>query len=229
MTRSGIDLTALDPDVRPQDDLYNHVNGRWIATHQIPADRAMDGAFRALHDQAEEQVRDIITDAGAAAASGGAADSVEAKVGAVYASFMDTDAIEAAGTAPLRTDLALVELATTQAELTGVLGALQRTGAGGVVGFYVDNDAKDPTRYVVHLAQGGLGLPDEAYYRDEQYAPVLAAYRPHVARMLALAGVPGADGLADRVLALETKLAAGHWDVVKDRDADLTYNALTLT
>ncbi|KQT01084.1 M13 family metallopeptidase [Cellulomonas sp. Leaf395] len=233
MTRSGIDLTALDPDVRPQDDLYAHVNGRWVASHVIPADRAMDGSFRALHDQAEEQVRDIITDAGAAAASGGAADSVEAKVGAVYASFMDTDAVEAAGIAPLRADLALVEAASTQAELTGVLGALQRTGAGGAVGFYVDNDAKEPTRYAVHLAQGGLGLPDEAYYRDVQYAPVLAAYRPHVARVLRLGGAAAdearADELAGRVLALETELAAGHWDVVKDRDADLTYNALTLT
>lgn len=233
MTRSGIDLTALDPDVRPQDDLYAHVNGRWLASHVIPADRAMDGAFRALHDRAEEQVRDIITDAGESAAAGTSTDPVEAKVGAVYASFMDTDAVEAAGVAPLRTDLALVEAATTQAELTGALGALQRTGAGGAVGFYVDNDAKEPTRYVVHLVQGGLGLPDEAYYRDEQYAQVLAAYRPHVARMLRLGGVAAdeaqADELAGRVVALETGLAAGHWDVVKDRDADLTYNALTLT
>ncbi|MEZ0449146.1 M13 family metallopeptidase [Cellulomonas sp. ICMP 17802] len=233
MTRSGIDLTALDPAVRPQDDLYSHVNGRWVASHEIPADRAMDGSFRALHDQAEEQVRDIIADAGAAAAAGGAADGVEAKVGAVYASFMDTAAVAAAGTAPLRTDLALLASATTQAELTGALGALQRTGAGGAVGFYVDNDAKEPTRYAVHLAQGGLGLPDEAYYRDEQYAAVLAAYRPHVARMLTLGGVAAdaeaAEELAGRVVALETKLAAGHWDVVKDRDADLTYNALSLT
>ncbi|WP_456825619.1 M13 family metallopeptidase [Cellulomonas sp. P5_E12] len=236
MTRSGIDLTALDPSVRPQDDLYAYVNGRWLASHQIPADRAMDGSFRALHDQAEEQVRDIIADAGthvSTAAADDPTDPVEAKVGAVYASFMDTDAIAAAGTAPLRTDLALLESATTQAELTGALGALQRTGAGGVVGFYVDNDAKEPTRYVVHLVQGGLGLPDEAYYRDEQYAEVLAAYRPHVARMLRLGGAAAdeeaADDLARRVVALETKLAAGHWDVVKDRDADLTYNALSLT
>ena len=209
------------------------MNGRWIASHAIPADRAMDGAFRALHDQAEEQVRDIIVDAGASAAAGTSTDPVEAKVGAVYASFMDTAAVEAAGVTPLRTDLALVEGATTQAELTGVLGALQRTGAGGAVGFYVDNDAKEPTRYAVHLVQGGLGLPDEAYYRDAQYAPVLAAYRPHVARMLRLGGAAAdeaqADELAGRVLALETELAAGHWDVVKDRDADLTYNALTIT
>ena len=241
MTRSGLDLTDLDPTVRPQDDLYRHVNGRWAAQHVIPADRAMDGTFRALHDAAEEQVRDIIADLGAQDAEQSAQEqsagepgtaSVGAKIGAVFASFMDTDAIEAAGTDPLRADLALVAGATSQAELTGVLGALQRTGAGGAVGMWVDNDADNPERYVVYLNQGGLGLPDEAYYRDEQYAAVLAAYAPHVARMLRLGGVATdaqhADELAARVVGLETKLAAHHWDVVKDRDADLTYNPTTL-
>ena len=118
---------------------------------------------------------------------------------------MDTDTIAPPVSRRCEVDLALIEGATTQAELTGVLGALQRTGAGGRVDFYVDNDAKEPTRYVVHLAQGGLGLPDEAYYRDEQYAAVLAAYRPHVARMLRLGGAAAdeapADELAGRVLA----------------------------
>ncbi|RHA39008.1 peptidase M13, partial [Cellulomonas rhizosphaerae] len=88
MTRSGIDLSAIDPDTRPQDDLFRHVNGRWIDSHEIPADRAMDGSFRALHDQAEEHVRDIITDSATDDAEG-----VAAKIGAVYASFMDTDAV----------------------------------------------------------------------------------------------------------------------------------------
>jgi putative endopeptidase len=226
MARSGIDLTALDPAIRPQDDLYAHVNGRWIAEHEIPADRAMDGAFRALHDQAEEQVRDIITDAGTAASAG-----VEGQIGALYASFMAAATVERLGTSPLLEDLAPIRAATTRADLTAALGALQRAGAAGAVGFWVDNDAKDPTRYVVYLHQSGLGLPDESYYRDEQYASMLAAYTPHVARMLTLAGGVSADAAADaaaRVVRLETKLAAGHWDVVKDRDADLTYNPTSL-
>ena len=226
MTRSGIDTTALDPTIRPQDDLYAHVNGRWIAQHKIPADRAMDGAFRALHDQAEEQVRDIITDA-ASAADGG----VEAQIGALYASFLDTAVAERLGAAPLGTDLALIAAARTPAELTIALGTLQRTGAGGAVGFWVDNDALDPSRYVVYLHQSGLGLPDESYYREEQHAAVLAAYRPHVARMLTLGGTytgEAADQAADRVVGLETKLAAAHWDVVTDRDVELTYNPTTL-
>ena len=99
--RSGIDRAALDPAVRPQDDLYRHVNGRWLATHEIPADRAMDGAFRALHDQSELHVREIITDLGEAVATGAADVGPDAaKVGALYASFMDTARIEALGTTP---------------------------------------------------------------------------------------------------------------------------------
>lgn len=233
--RSGIDLSALDPATRPQDDLYRHVNGRWLATHEIPADRAMDGAFRALHDQAEVDVREIITDLGRAVADGPADVGADAaKVGALYASFMDTDRIEALGTTPLQPDLALVRDASSQAELTGALGALQRTGGVAAVGFWVDNDAKDPERYVAYLHQAGLGLPDEAYYREEQYAPVRERYTPHVARMLGLAGVTpetwGAtpEEAAARVVALETRLAAAHWDVVRDRDADLTYNPMSL-
>lgn len=220
MTHSGIELTALDPDSRPQDDLYRHVNGRWADAHEIPADRAMDGSFRKLYDQAEEQVRDIITE------------SQTGKIADLYASFMDTDTIEAAGVAPLAGELDLIRSATDHDDLVDVLGTLQRAGAVAATGFWVDTDADDPTRYVVHLTQSGLGLPDESYYREEQHAAVLAAYRPHIARMLLLGGwatdQDDADAQAGAVLALETGLAAGHWDVVKDRDADLTHNPTTL-
>lgn len=235
MTRSGIPLDDLDPAVRPQDDLDAHVNGRWAASYEIPSDRSMDGPFRALYDEAERQVLDIITDAAAAAADGDA-EGVEAKIGGLYASFMDTDAVAAAGVDPLREDLARVDGSSTRAELTVALGALQRTGALSGVDLYVDNDAMAPDVYVVHLVQGGLGLPDEAYYRDDQHAAVREKYLPHVARMLRLAadasGLVAAgdpDELAAKVVALETRLAEHHWDVVKDRDAQLTYNALTLT
>lgn len=223
---SGIDLDALDPATRPQDDLYRHVNGRWIDSHEIPGDRAMDGSFRALHDAAEEQVRDIII-----SSASDADDHVQAQIGALYKSFMNTSLIAELGAAPLAADLAPLAHATTTAELTAALGTLQRTGAGGAAGFWVDNDAKDPETYVVYLAQAGLGLPDEAYYREEQYSAVLSAYAPHIAKMLTLGGVvppEAAESAAERVVALETSLATHHWDVVQDRDADLTYNPMTL-
>ena len=132
----GRDVTALDPATRPADDLFAHVNGLWITSHTIPADRASDGVLRALRDRSEEQVRDIITELGRQVADGQQQDDDAAKIGAAFASFMDTQAIEAAGLAPLRTDLALIEQASTQAELTGALGALQRTGAGGAGGTF---------------------------------------------------------------------------------------------
>ena len=228
-TRSGIDHEAIDQAVRPQDDLYLHANGRWLATHEIPEDRAMDGGFRRLHDEAEVQVRAIIEELGAAQADGSApADPNAARVGALYASFMDTETVEHLGLTPIADELASIEAAVTPEVRVAVLGALQRTGGAGGVELYVDNDAKDPEKYVVYLVQGGIGLPDEAYYREDQYAPIREAYLAHVGRMLALAGVEDADADAQRVLDLETRIAAHHWDVVKDRDAELTYNPMTL-
>lgn len=226
-TRSGIDLAAIDEAVRPQDDLYRHVNGTWLDTHEIPADRAADGAFRVLHDEAEVHVREIIEEL----ADQDGLTGVSAQIGALYASFMNTERVETLGVQPLASDLGLLAGATSQAELTGALGALQRTGGAGAFGFWVDNDAKDPEKYVVYLYQAGLGLPDESYYRDEKYADIRAKYLAHVARMLELAEVVTAASSADaaeRVLALETKLAAHHWDVVRDRDSELTYNPTTL-
>ena len=227
--RSGIDTSALDPAVRPQDDLFRHVNGRWLAEHEIPADRAMDGAFRALHDQAEEHVRAIISELGEAAAAGTAVDPNAARVGALYASFMDTATVESARLDPIAEELAAVEAARTPTELAAVLGSLQGTGGASAVGWYVDNDAKDPDTYVVHLDQSGLGLPDEAYYREEQYAAVREAYLPHVARMLRLSGTGEQESTAAAALVvdLETRLARHHWDVVRDRDAEATYNPMT--
>jgi len=229
MTRSGIDLTDLDPTVRPQDDLFGHMNGRWVTEHEIPADRAMDGQFRILHDQAERDVRDIILESAALPTVDGSDATVESKIGALYASFMDIATIAGLGAAPLRSDLALVDDATDRAVLTEALGALQRTGAASAVSFWVDNDAKDPDRYVVVLHQSGLGLPDESYYREDRYADIRTAYVAHVERMLGLAGYTDGADQAARVFALETRLAAAHWDVVTDRDADLTYNPTTLS
>lgn len=220
---SGIDLSFVDATARPQDDLFGHVNGRWLADYQMPADRATDGAFRLLHDRAEEQVRDLITGAAAGAEAG----TDEQRIGDLYASFMDEETIAQRRLQPLLAELSLIDGATDADALAGVVGSLQRTGVGGGVGLYVDTDSKDSTRYLVHVGQSGIGLPDESYYRDEQHAEILAEYPRHIAAMFALVYGGSADDHTDtaaRIVALETKLAAAHWDVVKRRDADLTYN-----
>lgn len=228
--RSGIDLSHVDAEARPQDDLFGHVNGRWLTDYEIPADRATDGAFRDLFDRAEEQVRDLIV---AASQSGAANGTDEQRIGDLYASFLDEDAVEHRGVQPLLDELTVIDAAADRDALAEVVGALQRTGVGGGVGIYVDTDSKDSTRYLVHFSQSGIGLPDESYFRDEQHATVLAAYPGHIARMFSL--VFGGDpenpaehaDTAARIVALETKLAAAHWDVVKRRDAELTYNLRT--
>jgi putative endopeptidase len=232
--RSGIDLSYVDANARPQDDLFGHVNGRWLAEYDMPADRATDGAFRYLFDRAEERVRDLIIEASEKGAQEGfavaTADADAQRIGDLYASFLDEGAVERRGVQPLLDELAMIDDAADSAELAAALGALQRTGMGGGIGMYVDTDSKDSARYLVHFNQSGIGLPDESYYRDEQHAEVLAAYPGHIARMFSL--VFGGDAgdhaeTAARIVALETKLAAAHWDVVKRRDAELTYNLRT--
>ena len=221
---SGIDLSYVDSAARPQDDLFGHVNGRWLADYEIPADRATDGAFRTLFDRAEEQVRDLITQA---AGSNPAPGTDKQRIGDLYASFIDEDTVARVGLAPLHEELKAIDDAPDTTALAEVVGRLQRAGVGGGAGLYVDTDSKDSSRYLLHVSQSGLGLPDEAYYRDEQHAEILAAYPRHIAAMFALVYGGSSDDHADtaaRIVALESKLAAAHWDVVKRRDADLTYN-----
>jgi len=225
--RSGIDLSHVDPKARPQDDLFGHVNGRWLAEYDMPADRATDGAFRYLFDKAEEQVRDLIIEA---SQSGPAPQTDAQRIGDLYASFLDEQTVERRGVQPLLDELTTIDDAADAVALAAVIGTLQRTGVGGGVGVYVDTDSKDSTRYLAHLSQSGIGLPDESYYRDEQHAEVLAAYPAHIARMFSLVFGGSAEDHGDtaaRIVGLEKKLAAAHWDVVKRRDADLTYNLRT--
>ncbi|HEX5144184.1 MAG TPA: M13 family metallopeptidase [Mycobacterium sp.] len=221
---SGLDLSYVDAHARPQDDLFGHVNGLWLTEYAIPPDRATDGAFRLLFDRAEEQVRDLITEA---AASGSATGTDEQRIGDLYASFTDTDTVERIGIAPLLEELAAIDAAPDAVALASAVGGLQRTGVGGGFGVYVDTDSKDSSRYLMHVSQSGIGLPDESYYRDAAHSEILAAYPEHIARMFAL--VYGGEqtewaDTADRIVGLEAKLAAAHWDVVKRRDADLSYN-----
>ncbi|PPK93768.1 putative endopeptidase [Kineococcus xinjiangensis] len=219
---SGIDPSAIDPAVRPQDDLFRHVNGAWLASAEIPADRALDGAFIRLRDESEEQVRAIVEEVSADPSAEGEARAI----GDLYASFMDVDAVEALGASPLEQELALAAAVADVDGLVRAWGRLLRQGVNGPFAFYVDTDSKQSDRYLVHVTQYGLSLPDESYYREEQYAEIRAAFRDHVQRMLELAGLPDPAGAAERILALETDVAAHHWDRVKNRDATLTYNLL---
>ncbi|GAB3130896.1 M13 family metallopeptidase [Tsukamurella serpentis] len=231
----ALDLSHIDPAIRPQDDLFGHVNGKWLDSHEIPADRSTDGAFYALRDTAEARVREIIEQCAATATADPDGDTDATRIGNLFSGFMDTAAIESAGLAPIEDEIAAIRGVGAPPDLATVLGRLQRTGVAGLVGYYVDTDAKRSDRYLVNLVQYGLSLPDEAYYREEQYAPIRAQFTEHVASVLRLASelldgivAPGTeDEAAARILDLETAIAAGHWNVVDRRDADKTYNLRT--
>jgi len=221
---SGIDLSTIDHTVRPQDDLYQHVNGAWLKATEIPDDRPLEGTFTALRDGSELAVRDIIEEA---AAKGDAASGIERKIGGLYNSFMDEAAAEAKGIDPIRQRLEDVYATGSATDLVALAGRLFRSDVGGLFYIYPAPDAGNPDRVLLYTGQGGLGLPDESYYRDEKFAPTVAAYRTHVATMLALAGREDAEAAAERVVDLETKLASHHWDNVTLRDPQKTYNLKT--
>ena len=213
---SGIDSASLDPLVRPQDDLFRHYNGAWVREYEMPADRSSDGIFRKLHDEAEEQVRQIIeTSRGVGEAQ---------KIGDLYKSFMDTDAIKARGISPIVDDLAAIDGITNLKEFITVMARLEMRGIGGIFGAAIYPDAMDSNTNILYIGQGGLSLPDESYYREEQFASIRTAFLDHVAKMCALVGIADGADVAKKILTLETEIATHHWDQVKDRDATLTYN-----
>ncbi len=218
-----LDFSAFDPDIRVQDDLFRHVNGAWLNTAEIPADKPLAGAFMHLRDQAEEAVRGIIT-----TLAEGPTDTDEAKIADLYASFMDADAVEAAGTGPLAPMLAAIDAVATPVDLAQLLGRFTRSGVNGLVGVDTESDPGNPLRYVMFAGQGGLGLPDEAYYRLPEHAAIRDHYHDHVVRSFELAALPDPAGQARQVIDLETEIAATHWDKVKCRDLRQMYNLMSL-
>src|SRR5579872_7090215 len=218
---SGIDVADFSDTVRPADDLFRYVNGAWIARTDIPADRPLYGAMMMLFEQAEAAVRTILDEARSAAPG-----SEVRKLGDLYASFMDEAVIEARGAEPLAAPLAMVAGVGSIPELLSAVGALQRQGLPGFYGLIVDGDPGDPERYLVFIEQGGIGLPDESYYRDEGFAELRESYRGHIQSMFNLAGVDDAATRASRVFDLETEIARRHWDNVESRDVVKTYNLM---
>ena len=219
---SGLDTAAFSSVIKPSDDLFRFVNGPWIDTYRLPDDKARYGSFDKLAEDAESQIRDILEDE----------DCPAAKSQALYRSFMDTDAIEAAGATPIRPALDAIDHAADKAALTRTIGALKPIDMGpDVFDIAVFGDPKNPDTNVVHLEQSGIGLPDEAYYREDHYAPIREAYVDMVAKQLRLAGYGDEEttrAQADRFLDVETRIAANHWDNVATRDSQKTYNPTDL-
>ena len=217
--RSGLALDELSAEIRPQDDLFRHVNGAWLERTEIPDDKARWGSFHLIAEQAEKDVHAIVEE------SQGAEPGTESrKIGDLFTSFMDTERIAALGAAPLADQLARVDAVDGIPAFLRTVGELERDGVAGLVHLYIEPDPGNPQRYVPFFIQGGLSLPDESYYRLENFEATRLAFRAHVQKMLELADVAEAAASADRIVALETELATHHWDNVRSRDAVATYN-----
>ena len=224
--RSGLDLNHIDSSVRPQDDLFRFMNGKWLKESVIPEDRASDGAFYWLYEQAEKQVKQIILDQAASNAELG---SNAQKIGDLYNSFMAEEKIEQAGLTPIATDLSAAASFKTADQFFQILGELESRGLSGLFYSYVSTDNKDSSKNIVYLGQSGLSLPDEAYYRQDEYQEIRDAFLLHVEKIFELAKLPNGKAAALEVLELETQIASHHWDQVKDRDAEATYNKKSFT
>jgi len=220
----GIATENMDKTVKPGDNFFNYVNGTWLANTEIPSDRSRYGSFSILRDQSEDRVRKIIENA--ASKDNPTAD--EKRIGDFYNAYLDQAAIEDKGIAPLKEDLDNIRSAKSHDDVAALMANIEM-GLDTPVSPYVYIDAKDNEKYVVYMTQSGLGLPNRNYYFDESEKgkDLRDAYVGYLTTVLTETGIENAERRAKKVLAFETDLAEGHWEPVKRRDRDLTYNKMS--
>lgn len=170
---------------RIQDDLYRHINGAWLDSYEIPADRAVDGAFRDLVEDALANCRTLCENAAAgklerpqeSETSSERWDFDATRIGQLFQAYLDQEALTAQGTAPIAPLLEKVDACASREELAQVLGELEREGIDSPVAFLVSIDAENPQRYIGQFYQAGLGLPDESYYHQDEHREIREKYR----------------------------------------------------
>ncbi|MGQ0776769.1 MAG: M13 family metallopeptidase [Pseudonocardiales bacterium] len=223
---SGLLQSSYDHGVRAQDDLFRFANGEWLRGTEIPADRAGYGAFDILSDQSEVDLRMIIEDS---AARRGPPGSQDQQIGDFYTSFMDTARLAELGAAPLAAPLARVDELASPADVIRYFGETAASFSSPI-GLSVNQDAKNAAAYLPVFEQNGLTLPDRDYYlkSDPEFVAIRDKFRAYTAQLLGLADVPDPDRAADRVLALESRLAKAQWTAAQRRDVMATYNKYTV-
>ncbi len=219
--RSGIETANFDRSIRPQDNLFNFVNGRWLLRTEIPADKSNYGSFTALSDAAVDNVHAIMVEASKNATSGNAR-----KIGDFYLSYMDDSTIEQRGLDPLQPDLEAIAGLKTPEDIVRHFGYLQQLGVGGPIAFFVSADARNSKQHLAAVFQSGTTLPDRDYYfvDNEKYIKSRAALRKYIQTLFELADLDGGRQAAGDILELETKLALFQWPRIKLRNANLRYN-----
>lgn len=227
--QSGIDLQWIDKSVRPQDDFFRFMSGKWLDTVEIPADRGRYGAFDQLAEMSAKQSAAIIQNL--ATQTELKPGSNEQKIADLYNSFMDEAHLETLDIKPLQADFARIQQFKDKAELAPMLAYLARISVGTPIGSGVTQDAKDSSKYTVTVNQGGLSLPDRDYYLkqdDAKFKSIRDAYVAHVEKMLTMAGINNAQQAAAAILAFETEIAKIQWSNVENRNPVKTYNKVEI-
>ncbi len=221
---SGLDPDGFDKSVRAQDDLFLHVNGRWLMSTDIPADKSNYGSFTRLDDEARENIRKIIEEA-----VNSPQDAISRKVGDFYKSYMNEQLIEARGLAPVQEHLAAIDSLASPEDVTRFFASAGIYGMPGPIGFYVSVDDKNSRRYLVHVVQSGLTLPDRDYYLGDRpdYKNAREALRSYITKLFELAEISDGAAAADQIIQLETSLAQIQWSRTELRDAEKRYNLMT--
>lgn len=224
---SGINPQELDAAVRPQDDPYQYVNGRWLASFEIPADKGRYTQFSKVLDSTQVQLHALVDRLQSAT---GGADADQQKLADLYASFMDESAVEALGIRPLARELARIDGITNRNQIPALIAHLNRIGVPAPYTAAVQQDAKDAARYVVVLQQDGLGMPDRDYYLQDEsrIKQIRDRYLAHTQKMLTLAGDKNATTEARDIMALETAIAKAQWTKVENRNPIKIYNKFAL-
>jgi putative endopeptidase len=220
---SGVDTQYMDRSVRPQDNIYRYLNGKWLDSFQLPPDKATYGAFTYIDDTTQEQLHGIVEDL----VKQGAGDDVDVrKIADLYSSFMDEGRLETLGLKPLQAEFAAIDAMAKLAEIPALIAHLNRIGADAPYDISINQDARNSLQYAVILGQSGLGMPDRDYYLkdDPKLKETRTKYLAHVRKMLEMAGDADAEAHATAILGLETALAQAQWTRVDNRDQIKTYN-----
>lgn len=225
---SGLDTPGFNTTVRPQDDLYEFVNGGWLAKTEIPADKARYGSFFLLADQSEEDLRVLIDELGAR--TNVAPGSAAQKIRDFYNSYMDEAAANDLGIEAIRADLDLIAAATSLTDIYRLFGVLGPDGVTNPLGTFIFSDFEDANTSVVYLTENGITLPDRDYYLkdDERFVEGRKLLSDYATALFRLAGRDDPENFAARLLALETRLAEAHWTKEDNRDRVKQYNPHTL-
>ena len=225
---SGIDQSEFSETVRPQDDFFDYVNGNWVANTEMPADRARWGTFDALREQSDKDIRTLVEEV--SVAEDVQPGSPTQKIRDFYNSYMDVETATELGAEAIRADLDEIAAANTLDDIYRLFSTLGVYGVESPIGGYIFSDEKDPNTNVVYIAQDGLTMPDRDYYLkdDEQFVKGRQLYLDFVANVFAKAGIDNGNERAEKLLALETRLAEVQWTKEENRNPVNTYNPKTL-